>query len=219
MILIASASPDLRERFHAGLHDVDLMLTVVDYGSLSEALIHLRPDIVMLDLDLPWLNGTRGIAELRQLHPLSKTVVLSGPLSDEHELDLFIAGARGCCRRDVDPRQIRRIVAAIRQGELWIRRALVARLLDALGVGACEETQMKHVETGRLVDLTQREAQIALLVSDGNTNKQIAHRLDITERTVKAHLTQIFRKLGISDRFMLALRILSLTEPDRQLFS
>jgi DNA-binding NarL/FixJ family response regulator len=69
------------------------------------------------------------------------------------------------------------------------------------------------------VDLTQREAQIALLVSDGNTNKQIAHRLDITERTVKAHLTQIFRKLGISDRFMLALRILSLTEPDRQLFS
>jgi DNA-binding NarL/FixJ family response regulator len=67
---------------------------------------------------------------------------------------------------------------------------------------------------GRLADLTQREREIATLIGIGESNKQIARRLTITERTVKAHLTEIFRKLGIGDRLRLALRVTAATHDD-----
>jgi DNA-binding NarL/FixJ family response regulator len=78
------------------------------------------------------------------------------------------------------------------------------RLLDELGVRSHGE-YAKRAAAGRLVYLTEREREIAALVGSGGTNKQIARQLDISERTVKAHLTEVFRKLGIADRLKLAL--------------
>jgi len=78
-------------------------------------------------------------------------------------------------------------------------------LLDELGVRAHGEDLSKRAAAGRLLYLTEREREIAALVGNGGTNKQIARQLDISERTVKAHLTGIFRKLGVADRLKLAL--------------
>jgi two-component system NarL family response regulator len=121
------------------------------------------------------------------------------------EVELFKAGVRGYCRIDIDPELLKRVVVAVQLGELWIRRSLMARLLDELGVRVPAEALEKRAVVGRLVRLTVREQQIAALVGGGGTNKQIARRLAISERTVKAHLTEIFRKLGITDRLKLAL--------------
>ena len=103
---------------------------------------------------------------------------------------------------------------AIEQGELWIRRSITPRLLD--GARPRDESQIKRISAGRLADLTQREREIAALIGHGESNKQIARRLAITERTVKAHLTGVFRKLGIADRLKLALQVRSQPESDRE---
>jgi two-component system NarL family response regulator len=79
------------------------------------------------------------------------------------------------------------------------------QLLDALGSDSEHETPTGRAMVGRLVYLTHREREIAALVAHGGSNKQIARRLAITERTVKAHLTEVFRKLGVADRLRLAL--------------
>jgi DNA-binding NarL/FixJ family response regulator len=99
------------------------------------------------------------------------------------------------------------IVDAVLRGELWIRRTLTPRLLDELGARLREESEGRREAVARLQALTRREREIADLVGNGESNKEIARRLDITERTVKAHLTEIFRKLRIADRLKLALVI------------
>jgi two-component system NarL family response regulator len=172
---------------------------------LRAKLLRDRPQTVLLDLGLPGLGTPKQVACLRNLSPATSVVVLSGPIPDAMEVELFKAGVRGYCRIDIDPELLKRVVVAVQLGELWIRRSLMARLLDELGVRVPAEALEKRAVVGRLVRLTVREQQIAALVGGGGTNKQIARRLAISERTVKAHLTEIFRKLGITDRLKLAL--------------
>jgi two-component system NarL family response regulator len=187
------------------------MLTVADYRSLVETLLYVRPQILLLDIDLPNLNGQKGVATLRSLNSVTKIIAVCRSITDDTELALFKSGGiRACCRTDTDSHDLKRIIVAVQAGELWIRRSLTLRLLDDVGAIELEEVRpSKCLDAGRLVALTQREREIALLVGDGNSNKLIARRLDITERTVKAHLTEIFRKLGIHDRLMLALRVVT----------
>ena len=108
---------------------------------------------------------------------------------------------------------MKRVVVAVQQGELWIRRSITPRLLDELGVMR-HNFQTSRADVGRLAELTQREREIAAHVGNGESNKQIARQLSITERTVKAHLSEIFRKLGIADRLKLALQVRGLPELD-----
>jgi two-component system NarL family response regulator len=168
-----------------------------------------RIQLLLLDFDLTGLDSPRAIVQLRNLNPATGIVVLSDPVAEQVELELFKAGARGHCSRDIDPQLLKRIVVAIRLGELWIRRSMVPRLLDELGMRFAGATPDRRSVIGRLAFLTDREREIAALVGNGGSNKQIARQLDISERTVKAHLTEIFRKLGIADRLRLALLLAS----------
>jgi two-component system NarL family response regulator len=125
------------------------------------------------------------------------------------ELSLFKSGVRGYCRNDIDPQLLKRVVVAVELGELWIRRSLMARLVDELGMRVIVGAKDKHTILARLALLTAREHQIASVLAAGRTNKEIAKQLDISERTVKAHVSEIFRKVGIGDRLKLALLLAS----------
>jgi len=180
---------------------------VNDMDSLRDGLARNKPAVLLLDLDLPALGGSRGVADLVQSSPETRIIIFSKVISEEAEWELFKAGVRGCCQNDIDIKQLAIIVAAVRQGELWIRRSLTFRLLEELGAIESENFQLRQVASDLLANLTQREREIAMLVGKGESNKQIAQRLAITERTVKLHLAQVFRKLNIEDRLKLALII------------
>jgi DNA-binding NarL/FixJ family response regulator len=168
-------------------------------------LVRIKPKILLLDLDLPKLDGPNGILGLMKLNPETRVIILSGMLSDEIEWSLFRTGVRGCCRVDIEPGQLQNVVQAVQQGELWIRRTLSWHLLNELVMITQEKNKIKQAVGELLANLTRREYEIATLVGNGESNKQIARRLDITERTVKAHLTEVFRKLDVGDRLKLAL--------------
>jgi DNA-binding NarL/FixJ family response regulator len=173
-------------------------------------MVRIKPEVLVLDLDLLDLEGANGIARLMKLNPATKIIALGGESSDSRELALFRIGVRAFCRGDMDPRLLKSVVIAIKQGELWIRRTLTPRLLDELGARIRDDShdsESRRATIARLAELTRREREIAELIGNGESNKQIARQLTITESTVKSHLTEIFRKLGIADRLKLALLV------------
>ena len=134
MILLASPSQDLLHRWERALYGFRSVLAINQADSVRASLLRERPQILILDLDLPGLDTPKSIARARNLNPATNIVVLSGAISEETELALFKAGVRGYCRNDIDPQLLKRVIVAVQLGELWIRRSLMPRLLDELGV-------------------------------------------------------------------------------------
>jgi DNA-binding NarL/FixJ family response regulator len=207
LILLASPSQDTLSRWKQGVSGFFGDVFCMDnLDLLRDGLVRIKPQILLLDHDLLGLDSPMG-ADLMKLSPETKVVILSRPLSDETEWELFKAGVKGCCQKNIETKQLKNVVIAVQQGELWMRRTLTCRLLDELGVIALEKNQIKQAASDLLANLTRREHEIATLVGNGESNKQIAQRLAITERTVKAHLTEVFRKLNVADRLKLALLV------------
>ena len=202
-LMLASSSMRKLDHWKQGLNGYAQLLHIQNLDSLRDNVIRVKPGILLLDHELPQLEGVRGILDLRRLSPHTKIVMLSGPTSDEEEWAFFKAGVRGCCRDDINSESLKILVAAVQQGELWIRRTLTHRLLEQMG--GASNRKIDRTYLGLLASLTQREYEIAVRVSIGENNKQIAQALKITERTVKSHLTEIYRKLGDVDRLKLAL--------------
>ncbi|MBN9126583.1 MAG: response regulator transcription factor [Nitrosospira sp.] len=205
MILLASSSQDNLSRWEQGIRGLAPIFCSTNLDSVRGELVRIKPIILLLDLDLPKLDGPNGILGLMKLNPETRVIILSGTLSDEIEWSLFRTGVRGCCRGDIEPEQLQNVVQAVQQGELWIRRTLSWHLLNELVMITQEKNKIKQAVGELLANLTRREYEIATLVGNGESNKQIARRLDITERTVKAHLTEVFQKLDVADRLKLAL--------------
>lgn len=203
-VICASLSTEKIERWQKGLQEYAQTFRVTSFNALRDRIKEIRPAILLLDHDLPELAGAKGIVMLRKLSPDTKIVMLSGPTSDDEEWAFFRAGVRGCCRNDIDPVALKTLVMAVQQGELWIRRTLTFRLLNQMGE-ADKKNESDRSCLGLLSSLTRREYEISMQVRNGESNKQIAQALEITERTVKAHLTGVYRKLGVVDRLKLAI--------------
>ncbi|MEP6605906.1 MAG: response regulator transcription factor [Nitrosospira sp.] len=207
MILLASSSQETLLRWEQAVSSHGPVCRSASLNSVKQELVRIKPQILLLDYNLPILVGSDGISSLMKLNPETKVILWIPLLSDEIEWSLFRTGIRGCCRSDVEPEMLSTIVESVRRGELWLRRALSWRLLNELIVITQEKNNVKQSISDLLANLTRRECEIATLVGNGDSNKQIARRLDITERTVKAHLTEVFRKLEIADRLKLALMV------------
>lgn len=205
MILLASPSETRLFLWKQGIMDCSPLDFAYSFASLTEKLIKLQPEILLLDYELLNFNSERSILELINLRTGIKIIVFSPELPNEIEWKLFKAGVKGCCQNNIQPEQIKRVINVILQGELWIRRTLTNQILDELVKVTHEKDRIDKAVNELLENLTRREYQIATLVGRGESNKRIAQQLAITERTVKAHLTEIFRKLRISDRVKLAL--------------
>jgi len=208
-LLVASACKTKSDRYSDELSGVARIFYVNSFDLLKDELVQLEPEVLLLDYNLPRLNGVRGVSELRRISPKTNVVVLHDYASDEDEWSLFKAGVRGCCPADIDSTSLKMMVAAVSNGELWIRRKFLSRLLAQMeqrqGKDQAKQTELNSDIHSLLAQLTDREYEIAIRVGSGESNKQIAFSLEITERTVKAHLTNIFEKLGVTDRLNVAL--------------
>lgn len=136
-----------------------------------------------------------------------QSVVLLCDEPDESLVMQAIAlGAAGCCNTHAAPGVLRQVALVVSNGGLWVGQSLLRKL-----VGATSHRLGQHPPEGKNDDwsasLSEREEQVAKLVASGSSNREIADQLAITERTVKAHLTAIFEKLGLRDRLQLSLRV------------
>ena len=208
MVLIASAAAKVRRRWTRVLHGGFSIHEVTERAALEQNLTRQKPSVLLLDLALPQLGGIGGVSAIQRLSPSTKIILLTSAPDDEEEMRALKAGVKGYCNRDTGPLLLRKAVDVVEKGEIWIERKVISHLLEELTSVA--ERQQKdsplHLQPNILLDcLTSRERQVAKLIGDGSPNREIAKRLNISERTVKAYLTSIFRKLNISDRLRLAL--------------
>ena len=132
MILLASSSQENISRWEQAVGGLAPVFCATNLDSVRGELGRIKPPILLLDYDLLKLDGPNGISGLMKLNPGTKVIILSPPLSDEIEWNLFKTGIRGCCRSDIEPDQLKSVVEAVQQGELWIRRALSQHLLNDL---------------------------------------------------------------------------------------
>jgi DNA-binding NarL/FixJ family response regulator len=155
-----------------------------------------RPDVVLMDLVMPTLDGVGAMRELRQRVPGARVIVLTSFLDDERLLPAVRAGAAGYLLKNVQPQELARAIRTAAAGEALLDPAVAARLVEALE----EDGRDTRAE-----QLTPREREVLALIGRGYANKRIALELGIAEKTVKTHVGNVLSKLGVSDRTQAAL--------------
>jgi DNA-binding NarL/FixJ family response regulator len=157
-------------------------------GAEAIRLAHaLRPDVILMDLRMPGMDGVTAITELAKRNTPVRVLVLTTYDTDSHVLPAIEAGATGYLLKDAPRAELLRAVRAAAHGEAVLSPAVAARL-------------MSRVRTPGTGPLSQRELEVLGMVASGSTNRDAAKRLFITEATVKTHLLNIYAKLGVSDR-------------------
>ena len=146
-------------------------------------------------------SGAAWVSEVRNAAQTVPIVVLSNVPDDAQGMEVLAAGASGYCSALSLPTVLRDVAGVVEHGGLWVGTQLMRRFMQGLGA------RSQGLPQPLLDRLSQRERQVAEAVSHGSTNKEIARTMGITERTVKAHLSAVFEKLGVHDRMHLSLLV------------
>ena len=170
--------------------------------------------IAIIDKTSPGFDAETGLKQLKRANAALRILLVGTAHSPKQELAALAAGAMGCCDPALNVDQIRRILSIVEDGSVWISNASLPLLLEQLRKrsNTVAELQASAPEPSPpqinvMAGLTQREREISQMVAEGLSNKIIARKLDITDRTVKAHLTTVFQKLHVNDRLQLALYV------------
>ncbi len=167
-----------------------------------------KPDVLLLDLKMPKGDLVQTLLEVRDISPGTKVVVLTAFSEDENILNAAKGGAKGYILKGIDFATLLQAIKAVHSGQLWIDKDLpVAEAFDEIArnqlVNFAETPDSDIIQT-----LTKREKEILQLVAEGLTNEEIGKKIFISEKTVKTHLTNIFDKLKVNNRFKAALFIM-----------
>jgi NarL family two-component system response regulator LiaR len=197
-ILLVDDHAVVREGLRAFLELQDGLEVVGEAQDGEEAVAQaarLKPDVILMDLVMPKLDGVAAMRRLRESAHRARVVVLTSFLEDERLLPAIQAGAAGYLLKNTEPAELARAIRAAHAGEAVIDPTVAARLVAALADGARTPSE----------DLTRREREVLELIVRGRSNKRIALELGIAEKTVKTHVGHMLAKLGVADRTQAAL--------------
>jgi DNA-binding NarL/FixJ family response regulator len=195
-VLVVDDHPVLRAGLAQLLEQADgiaLSGVAADGAEGVELALDLRPDVVLMDLEMPGLDGIEATRRIRASREQTQVVVLTSFSDRARILDALDAGAAGYLLKDAEPEELLRGIRAAAAGQA------------PLAPRAASELLAERQETRPAAELTPREREVLAMVAEGLPNKLIARRLEISEKTVKAHLTRIFERIGVSDRTQAAL--------------
>jgi DNA-binding NarL/FixJ family response regulator len=194
-ILIVDDHPVVREGIGAMLkHEPDFKI-VGEAANGVEALEQARelsPDVILMDLRMPEMDGVEAITKIKEVKPETKFIILTTYSDDEYIFKGIAAGARAYLLKDAPREELFKAIRAVYRGESLIQPVVASRVLDKLA-----ELSRKNpgAET-----LSEREVEVLRLMAKGVSNSNIAEELSITQSTVKTHITSIFQKLNVTTR-------------------
>ncbi|WP_440072031.1 response regulator [Streptosporangium sp. OZ121] len=189
-LLIADDHPIVRDglsSMFASAPGFEVLGEAADGAAVVRLAQELQPDVILMDLRMPGMDGLTAITELTRLGVTARVLVLTTYDTDTHVLPAIEAGATGYLLKDSPREDLLRGARAAAKGESVLSPSVAARL-------------MNRVRTPAPQLLSRRELEVLELVAAGNTNREAAARLFITEATVKSHLLNIYAKLGVGDR-------------------
>ncbi len=159
----------------------------------------VRPDIVIMDIELAEMNGIEATRQIRQNLPNCRIIMLTSHTSDEEIFAALGAGANGYCLKKTSSKDLLNVIRTVAGGAVWLDPGIANRVLCAYAPGAPGPTVRTKSKSGN-ASLSPRETEILRLVAAGLSNQQIAERLCIGLETVKTHMRHIMEKLMVSDR-------------------
>lgn len=172
-------------------------LQVVGEASSGEEAVRLAteliPDVVLMDLAMPGMDGVEATRRIRQVSPRSQIVVLTSFHEDAHIFPAIKAGALSYLLKDVGPEELAEAIRSAARGEAMLNPQVAARLVQ-------EMQGSQRAGMNPFVELSEREQEVLRLVAEGLSNGQIAERLVLSEKTVKGHVSNILSKLHLTDR-------------------
>jgi two-component system nitrate/nitrite response regulator NarL len=209
MNFLVSGNHETVLQFQGALAERGEVLWLVTFAELLARAPLAGAGLVVIDTKTPGYEHDALLKQLKKLNPALKILLAGAHIPPNKELAALASGAMGCCSPELDIDQVRRILTIVDEGGVWISNAALPQLLQRLRSKTAGVAQMQEVTVteNNLTELTQREREIARMVASGDSNKVIARKLNITDRTVKAHLTTVFQKLNVRDRLQLALYV------------
>ncbi|MGI8778752.1 MAG: response regulator [Solirubrobacteraceae bacterium] len=176
--------------------DIDVVAEAADGAEAVDEVTRHAPDVVLLDLAMPRLDGVGALRELRERAPEARVIVLTSFGEDDRLFAALRAGAAGFLLKDSEPADIVRAIRSAHAGQAPLSPATATRVVEELTRGG-------HARATDL--LTRRELDVLRLIARGRSNKRIALELGVAEKTVKTHVGHVLAKLGLSDRTQAAL--------------
>ena len=189
-ILIVEDQRIVREGLTALLEDeaeVEIAGEAADGQQAVDLFVQIQPDVVLMDLQMPLVDGAEATRRIREQEPEAHILVLTTYATDEFIFKALRAGAQGYVLKDASADELLAAIRAVYHGQTWLAPAVAARLVAGVSTGAPEP-------------LTPREREVLALMGKGASNNEIAATLDITPRTTKVHVQNILGKLGATNR-------------------
>ncbi len=178
------------------LPDVEVVGTAADGEEVLALAAELRPDVILMDLRMPRMDGVEATRRLRELDPAVKVVVLTTYADDRSVLDALRAGALGYLTKDAGAAEIQQALHRVAGGQAALDPAVQLHLVEAIADGTPSSPAAAPLPDG----LTPREAEVLTLIAAGLSNAEIAGRLVVSEATVKSHVNHMLAKTGARDR-------------------
>lgn len=194
-ILIVDDHPVVREGLTSMLsreENIHVLGTAEDGAAAIQKAGELRPDIILMDLRMPGVDGIEAMTEIKAREPEIKFIVLTTYDNDEYIFRGIEAGARAYLLKDAPREELFKAIRAVHKGESLIEPAIASKVLDRFA----QLSRQAQASEG----LSDRELEVLALMAKGASNKIIAARLNIGESTVKTHIQSIFQKLGVNAR-------------------
>jgi len=198
-VMLADDHPVVREGLRALLAvqpDLELVGEAADGAEAVALAATLVPDVVLMDLVMPELDGVEATRRIRDVSPMTKVIALTSFDDDDRIFPAIKAGAAGYLLKDVRPQELVDAVRRVHRGEAFLHPVVAGRLMQEVAA----ETKTPGADA-----LTERELDVLRLIARGLPNKLIARELDVAEKTVKTHVSNILAKLHLSDRTQAAL--------------
>src|SRR5437763_12776366 len=178
------------------LPDVEVVGTAADGEEVLALAAELRPDVILMDLRMPRMDGVEATRRLRELDPAVKVVVLTTYADDRSVIDALRAGALGYLTKDAGAAEIQQALHRVAGGQAALDPAVQLHLVEAIADGQPSGSAPASLPDG----LTPREAEVLTLIAAGLSNAEIAERLVVSEATVKSHVNHMLAKIGARDR-------------------
>ena len=197
-ILLADDHILVRQGTRELLEQEEDMEVVAEAGDGEEAVqlaTRQRPDVAIMDIAMPKLNGIEATRQIKALHPATAVLVLTAYDDDQYVFALLEAGAAGYLLKDVHADELIKAIRAVNAGESVLHPAIARKVINRFAQPAD-----RRAEESTLDQLTERELEVLKLAAKGMTNREIASELVISVRTVQVHLSNVFSKIGVGSR-------------------
>ena len=183
--------------------DLELVGEADDGARAVAAVREHRPDVVLMDIRMPEMDGIAATAALRRLDTPPQVILLTTYQADDQVLSALRAGASGFLLKHTPPAEIVNAIRLVAAGEAMLSPSVTRTLLSH--VGNAQAAERRHAATQRLATLTDREREVAISVGSGASNAEVAASLSMSEATVKAHVSRLFTKLDVANRVQIAI--------------